>query len=793
MRLIIFVFVFTRDHKLRKSNKYGLFFYTMAIVAILISSCQTTKYVPDNAFLLTKVKISVDNKSINQKEMKIYMKQKPNATILGFWKFHLGLYNLSSVKSENDWLKRIGEAPVIYSPFLTGKTSQELLRYMQNRGFYQALVKDTVIFKKKKKAEVYYNIQANQPTLVNSFQTTILDDSIKAVLPADSVRNLVPENSRFDTDVLAGKSKRVIRYLQNNGFYKLDKDEIYFEADTFTTREKVDLKMVIDKENLSTTPDNEKFQNHSRYTMRNFYYITDPLSQRQSTAAAQEDTLNITSDTLKLDNHYFIFKGDMRFKPSLIINSNHITDQRYYSVKLVERTYNELFSLRLFRSINIRFSETNLTDSLGNPTLDCIIHLTPALKQAYTVSLEGTNSLGNFGIAGNLGYQHKNLFKGGEIFDVTLLGATEKHSYGSGDSLTIFRSFETGVNTKLTIPKFLAPLNSKRLFRYSTPQTLTDLSYNYQRRPDYTRTIFRASFGYQWKSSEYTTHRFNIVDLNMVRMFNYDSLFVSRIENLYIKSSYTDHSISSWNYSYTHNTQNIQKRSEYKFLRVNLETAGNFLYGVNRLFGRPKYVSDTLSGAKYHFLRTPFAQYIKADLEFRKGILINEYNVVAFRGFGGIIVPYGNSDQVPFERKYFTGGANGIRAWPIRTLGPGSFKLNPNEFPNQSGDIKLEANAEYRFAMVGAFEGAFFLDMGNIWSLRDNRPGTEFRFGEFYKDIAVGTGMGIRYDFSYVILRVDLGVKLHDPSITEGSRWISFPQLLNKNNYNIAFAIGYPF
>jgi len=253
----------------------------MAVLAMLISSCQTTKYVPDNAFLLTKAKISVDNKSINKKEMKIYMKQKPNAKILGFWKFHLGLYNLSSARNENDWLKRIGEAPVIYSAYLTGKTSQEFLKYMQNRGFYQAQVKDTVIFRKKKKAEVYYTIRANQPTLVNSFQTKILDDSIKAVLPVDSIRNLVTENSRFDTDVLAGKSKRVVRYLQSNGFYKMDKTEIYFEADTFTTRQKVDLKMFIDKENLSTTADVEKLQNHDRYTLRNFYYYPDTLPQRQ--------------------------------------------------------------------------------------------------------------------------------------------------------------------------------------------------------------------------------------------------------------------------------------------------------------------------------------------------------------------------------------------------------------------------------------------------------------------------------------------------------------------------------
>jgi outer membrane protein assembly factor BamA len=763
----------------------------MLVFLFLLMSCNPTKYVPENAFLLKKTRIFVDEKTINKNEMKLYMKQRPNARILGFWRFHLWLYNLSDKDKENGWLKRIGEAPVIFNPYLTEKTREEFLRYMQNRGFYNASVSDTVIFKKKK-AEVYYSIKANQPTLIHSFKTTVFDDSIRAVLPQDSVKNLVPLKSRFDTDVLAARSKNVIRYLQNRGFYKLDRNEIYFEADTFTTKRNVDLNMIIDKENVSPDPNVENLKDHQRFTVRNFYYFTDQALQKQS--AAGKDSLTAIPDTLQAGRHYFIYRDKLRFKPSLLINSNHIADQKFYSVGLVERTYNELYSLRLFKSINIRFVETNKTDSLGNPTLDCMIHLSPSLRQAYTVSFEGTNSLGKLGIAGNLGYQHKNLFRGGEIFEVNLIGGTEKQSNGQ----QVFHSFETGVDTKLTIPKFLAPLKSKEFFQYSTPQTLTDLSYNYQQRPDYTRTIFRASLGYQWKSSEYVTHRFNILDLNMVKMFSYDSAFISRIENLYIRSSYTDHSISSWNYSYTFNTQNIQKASEYKFLRLNVETAGNLLYGINKLFNRAKYVSDTLSGPKYHFLGTPFAQYIKTDLEYRKGFLINKYNTFALRGFAGVIVPYGNSDQVPFERKYFTGGANDIRAWPVRTLGPGSNKISSNEFPNQSGDVKLESNAEYRFDMIGNFKGAFFLDMGNIWSLRDNRPGSEFRIDRFYKQIALGTGLGIRYDFSYVILRMDLGIKLHDPSFIEPEvekvkGWIPFNSLLTRDNYNIVFAIGYPF
>ena len=760
---------------------------------MVLSSCRTVKYVPDNQFLLSKLIISVDNKSINKNELKTYLKQRPNTKILGFWRFHLGLYNLSNKKNEDGIFKRIGEAPVIFSAYLTEKSKEEFQRFFRNKGYYQAKVTDTIIFKKNEKAEVYYTIVTNAPHLIKSHTTEIRDNSIKALFKEDSAKTLIKMNGIFDTDVLALESKRLLNRFQNDGFYRVNKNEIYFEADTTKAPKSVNLKLVVEKESIAGDTIVGLERDHQRYTFRNFYFYTDFESQKQLFNEFGEETTYRKIDTVRIGKQYFISNKKMKYNPELLMNMNHIGDKVYYSVDLVERTYNDLFSLRLFKFINIRFVETNIPDPDGNPTLDCIIQLSPSVRQAYTISLEGTNSLGNLGIAGNLGYQHKNIFRGGELLDVVLLGATEKQNYGKGDSSTTFNSYESGIETRITLPKFLAPLKTKRLFLFSTPQTLMNVSYNYQRRPDYTRTILSASLGYQWKSSDFTTHRFNLVDLNMVRMYAYDSAFVGRIENLYIKSSYTDHSVSAWNYSYTLNTQNIQKRSNYIYARASFETAGTILYGASKLFDRRLHLGDTLGNMKYHFLGTPFAQYIKTDLEYRRGLIIDKYNAIVFRAFAGIVMPFGNSDQVPFERKYFTGGANGIRGWPIRTLGPGSYKANPNEFPNQSGDIKIEANAEYRFAMFGPIEGALFIDTGNIWSLKDNRPGTEFSFLNFYNEIAVSTGLGLRYDFSFVIIRVDLGMKLHDPSLNSGSRWIPAGKILNKDNLNVAFAIGYPF
>ncbi len=761
--------------------------------AVGLSSCKTTKYVPDNQYLLVKSEILVDNKSITKNELKTYRKQRPNTRIFGFWRFHLGMYNLSSPKKEDGIFKRIGEAPVIYSPDLTQKSKGELTRFMHNKGYYQAIISDSVLFKKNKRAEVYYRIRTNKPYQIKSYKTEIRDGAIKGIIAGDSLKSLIRPRGNFDTDVLASESKRVLNSFQNNGFYRANKNEIYFEADTTKAPQSADLKLVVEKENVSTDPSVVSERDHQRYTFRNFYFYTDFESQKQLLTENKGGLQELKNDTVKIGNQYFISNGKLKYRPELLSNMNHIADKGFYSVRLVERTYNDLFSLRLFKLINIRFVETNKSDADGNPTLDCIIQLSPAVRQSYSVSAEGTNSLGNLGVAGNLGYQHKNIFGGGELLDVTLMGATEKQKYGVGDSAKSFHSYQSGIETKITLPKFLAPLKPVNFFRFTTPQTLMSLSYNYQRRPDYTRTIIRASLGYQWKSSEYTTHRFNILDLNMVKMFAYDSAFVSRIENLYIKSSYTDHTISSWNYSFTRTNQNLQKQSNYSYFRASFETAGTLLQGVSRIFDRRLYASDSLGSSKYHFLGTPFAQYVKTDFEYRKGFVIDKFNTFVIRGFSGIAVPFGNSDQVPFERKFFTGGANGIRAWPVRTLGPGSYKTGPNEFPNQSGDIKLESNAEYRFAMIGPFEGALFVDMGNIWSLKDNRPGTEFSFSRFYKEIAIGTGAGLRYDFSFVIIRVDLGIKLHDPSLDEGNRWIPAHTLLTKNNINLAFAIGYPF
>ncbi len=788
--MIIFVLVFKNDN-LKRLLSYGFIVTGIVLFSFLITGCQTNRYVPDNEYLLSKVKIEINEKTIDKNTLKSYQKQKPNTRIFGFWRFHLGLYNLSGKKKENAWFKRIGEAPVIYDPFLTQKTREEFERYMHSKGYYNAVIKDSTLLKKNGKAEVYYYITANQPYTIRTYETVVKDDSLKNFLKNAAAESLIRPNSLFDADLLGSESQKLLKKIQNEGFYKSTKNIFYYEADSTGIGRGVNLKLVIDKESYGVSSDEITRKNHQRYTFRNFYYLNE--KEVQNSLFSESGAMDtIKNDTLRIGNHFFISKKKIRLKPDLLMNANHMADKKFYSSELVDRTYNEFFALRLFKLVNIRLVETAQKDSLGHPMLDCYFHLTPSMSQSYSASIEGTNSLGNFGVAGNLGYQHKNLFRGGEVFDLMFLAATEKQSYGVGDSATTFNSVETGIDAKITVPKYIAPFLKVNFFEYSTPQTFFNISYNYQKRPDYTRTIARSAFGYQWKSSYFKTHRVNVLDINLVKMFALDSAFLDRIENLYIKSSYIDHSITAFNYSYTYSTQTLKKLG-YKVFKYNIETAGNVLYVVNSALNRPKYLSVGGTVEQYYLLNTPFAQYLKFDLEYRKLWLDGVSNGIAVRAFAGTAFAYGNSDQIPVERKYFSGGANGIRAWPIRTLGPGSYRSDPNEFPNQSGDIKLEANAEYRFKMIGPLEGALFFDLGNIWSRKDNREGAEFSLNRFYKEIALGSGAGVRYDFSYVILRLDLAFKMHDPSLPVGARWISPGDYLHKGNVNFVFGIGYPF
>jgi len=777
-----------------RQNKYLLLKPVVFIVGVLLlASCSSTRFVPEGKYLLNKISVKVDDKNLKRDELKTHIKQKENLRILGVFKFHLWVYNLSSAKKENGWIKRIGEAPVLYEEYQTKRSQSQLLIYLKNKGYYNAEVIDSIAFAgNRKKLNLTYDVRAGIPYRVNKWNYSIKDANIRTVLLNDTVNRLLRKNDIFDLDVLNAERQRIAQFLKNRGYYKFAEEFVTFQADTNFNNNRVDLFVNIDDALLKN--DENAVVPHQKFKIRN--YQINPTYKASDITASQSE-LNL--DTLIHDDYTFIYSGKLKYKPELFYSLNRLKDSTYYSLQNAEKTYRALNRLKQFSLINIGFTETNLFDNDSVPLLDCRMQLSPLPRQNFSADIEGTNSSGNLGVAGNLNYQHRNVFGGAEVFDLQLKGAREKQQALIENNSLDFNTREFGLESSLTIPKFLSVIRWKRFFGFQIPETKFTMGFNYQNRPDYTRTITNLKFGYNWKTTNFEYHTLSLIDLNYVNLYRLTPAFINSIKDLYIKSSFTDHLIFASNYSWMYNTQNINKRENYKFYKLNVESAGNLLSIYSKLINKSKATEldsvTNLTSSYYQILNTRFAQYVKADFEYRYGHIINKFNSWVGRAFVGVGVPYGNLGVLPFEKKYFTGGANGIRAWQVRSLGPGSYKAPSDTYPNQSSDIKLEASLEYRFKLFWRMEGALFTDAGNIWAInyKDNREGAVFKINEFYKQVAVGSGFGVRFDFTYFLFRLDLGMKMRDPSLPEGKRIVPGNYPITGEHFNLSFAIGYPF
>jgi outer membrane protein assembly factor BamA len=736
---------------------------------------------------MSNIDYRIDNKQINKEELSSYVRQEENLKILGFIKFHLWLYNLSKKNKTKSWFREIGEPPAIYDEVLINKSTSQIQQYLYNKGYYKAKVSSKVDLKKKK-ARATYIIETGNPYIIRNITYNIKDSRINDYFQANKDESLIKSGDIFDVDVLDQERSRITRLLNNKGFFKFMDEYIHFKIDSSLSSLQADIEMTIDNPRLSS--DLSKETAHKQFYIKD-YSINVFTPQKGINSVNFQDF----SDTTRLDGLTFFHKGRIPLKVKTIAKTIEMVPGDLYSKTKEERTQNNLYSIRQFKFVNIQFSEDQTSNDSLKGWLNGKIFLPIQVKQNYSFDIEGTNTSGNFGIAGNLNYQHRNLFKGGEIFDITLKGATERQLTEGGT----FVMNELGTVVKLSLPGFWLPVNEKKLNLYSMPITSFSASYNFQERRDYTRTILNATLGYQWKSSANISHSLNLVDLNSVYIYRIDPAFLEDIKNLYIKSSYTDHIISATSYSWIYNNQNIKKKPDYQYFRMNLETAGNTLWVLSSLTGREKFNSEDPSSefntTYYKLFNTRFAQYLKGDFEYRYGYRFDKYNSIATRAFFGIAFPYGNFNVVPFEKRYFTGGANGIRAWQVRTLGPGSYSEDSLDYPNQSADIKMEANIEYRFKLFWMIEGALFVDAGNVWAINrnDNREGAVFKFNKFYDEFAVGTGFGLRLVTNYFIVRTDLGLKLRDPALLPGERWIPGNRKFNSSDLNLNIAIGYPF
>jgi outer membrane protein assembly factor BamA len=770
---------------LPKINKYKLSpLRTLVCFLLFASACSETKYVPADKYLLDKNILKIDNKSIDKSELEIFYRQKPNKVILNKFRFHLGLYNLSK-NGSNGWISRtfrkMGEEPSIFDPSLLEKTKQQMGLYLKNKGYYNEKVSDTVLLSNRK-ASVYYFISPGVPYKINSINYAVKDSSLNKIVMSDTSNCQLKPGSLFDIDNMQSERTRLEYYFKSKGYFNFSKDYIYFEADSILYNHSVNLTLGIRNIQHKGSDSILTFLPHLVYKIGNIKIV---IEKDQFSDTIKNRIVN-KEDTFLINNIQIIYLDKVGLRPTLLINNIYLTVDQIFNQRDVDETYRSLASLRIFKFINIVFTENTPATTNEIKSLDCRIQLALSDFQSFQAEVEMNHSAG-LGTAGSIIYQHKNLFKGAEIFDLKTNAGTE--AIGNIGSSELFYTLELGVEAKVQVPKFFLPFRTDQFIRKYNPKTNFAASYNFLHRPEFTQAVANLSFGYSWKGNKYTNFTVNPVDVNYVRLLNYKESFKQWIDTTFLGNIYNNHFVPVSSISFTYNNQQSNKNVIFWYFRTNLESAGN----------TTKLLSQALNAKKddngeYQLFGISFAQYVKGDIDCRYYIPVNTTDKVVFRFFGGMAYPYSNSKTIPFEKQYYSGGANSIRAWEVRKLGPGSYKDTISKYPNSNADIKLEANVEYRFKLFWVLEGALFIDAGNIWAVNknDKREGALFQFNSFYNQIAIGTGFGTRFNFSYFLVRLDLGFKLRDPSEKINQRW-AFGKSIDIGYFNPNIGIGYPF
>lgn len=758
------------------------------LLVLLLASCSATKYVPSGQYLLDNVHIRSDNKDVKSSDLSLYVRQNPNSKWFSLIKTQLYVYNWSgrdSTRWVNRLLRKMGDPPVIYSEEETDRTCDEMTKAVRNMGFMGAQV-EADLRKKKKKVDVTYRVTTGRPYVVRSLHYDIGDSLIASYMLRDSAHTYLREGMYFDVNRLDAERQRITDNLLRHGYYRFNKDFLTYTADTVRGTYQVDLTMHL---NAASSGARLEDAPHKQYTVDSVSFITD-FNVMQSSALAG---IRI-NDSIHYKGFPIYYKDRLYLHPRTLVNNLRIRPGHLYNERDVQNTYSNFGRLQALKYTNIRFYPSE-ADSMR---LHAYVMLTKNKPKSVSFELEGTNSAGDLGAAASVSFQHRNLFKGSETFMIRLRGAYEAISpLNSGYNHANYT--ELGAEATINFPQFMFPLLSSDYKRRIRATTEFGLQYNYQMRPEFTRIVASGSWSYYWGlQRQRVQHRIDLLDINYLYMPWIDPAFretyIEQEQNYIVKYNYEDRFIVRTGYSYTYNSagqalMNNTGIGDSYTIRVNLESAGNVLYGLAKLTGMRKNESG-----EYTLLNIPFAQYVKGDFDFAKNIVIDNRNSLAFHIGAGIAVPYGNASVVPFEKRYFSGGANSVRGWSVRDLGPGAFPGDGN-FLNQSGDIKFDASVEYRTRLFWKFRGAVFVDAGNIWTLRDyeSQPGGQFKFNKFYKQIAVAYGIGLRLDLDFFVLRFDGGMKAINPVYESGRERYPIIHPDFGRDFAFHFAVGYPF
>ena len=737
---------------------------------ILFGGCHTSRLIPEGDYLLTGAGITSEGKHLGTEELQAYMPQHPNSKWFSIFKVPLGIYSLSgrdSTKRINRFLRHLGEAPVIYDRDRTLQACSNMQLIIRNMGYLNAEV-DLKEKPKRNKMNVTYHITPHQRYYVRDFSLTVQDEALARVLDSlhyqPAVNREVEKKGRpYSINSLESERGRLYDLLVENGFYYFNKEYVHFRVDTTVGQHLADVEMIVRQ---AQTGADSTDSSHHRYHIGNISYV---------------------------------FPMEKPFlRPKVLRHATAITQGQLYREADMHETYARMTRLSAVMAANVHVDPR--TD--GSDTLDVNISLTPNKPNSFSAELEGTNSAGDFGAAASLTYQNRNIFRGSELFNFKLRGAFEaiKGLSGYADQNFIEYSIETG----FAFPDFKFPFLRPAFRRNAQATTEVNLTFDSQDRPEFHRRVLTGVLRYRWtQMNRQLQHRFDLLNLNYVFMpwisdtFRDKYLSDPQNRNAILKYNYENIFIMNWSYHFVYNSMPLgASASNYGTnaytLRLGVETAGNLLYAISNI-SKAKQHDD----GQYRYFGIGYAQYAKFDFSFCKSFLINKANSLALHAALGIAIPYGNSTILPYEKRYFSGGANSVRGWSVRELGPGSFQGSDGkiDFINQTGDIKLDLNVEYRTHLFWKFDGAAFIDAGNIWTIRDykDQPGGQFRFDEFWRQIAVSYGLGLRLNFNYFILRLDGGMKAVHPAYTDSRRHFPIVHPSFKRDFTLHFAVGMPF
>ena len=725
--------------------------YRISILAIILMaalSCSTTRVLEDGQYRLARNKIKIDNsRSFNPSVLDPYLKQKPNSYFIFGWNPFLNIYNWQNGKGQlwDRFVQKIGVAPVVYDPDMVDSSIENLRNHLTYLGYYNSTVTSNIAVKKKR-VDVTYNVTLGKRYPIKKISYVLpKDGEFSEIFLRDTSNLSIKAGDFLSESALQAETERSCAVLRNQGFYNFSKNYYFFEADTLDVKDSALLQLTINEYTRNETAKDAQ-------PIRKFY-----INEVQIT-----------------------YPNTLNFRKSILKELTTIRPGDVYSADEINRTYSRLSALKVFSSVNIGMTpvDTNL--------INCSISLAQSKRQGFKFNLESSvNSTGLFGISPQVSYYHKNIFRGGEWLNLNFMG---NFQLKFNDEI---RSNEFGVAAGLSFPKFF-PL-PYRFFSGAIPRTDVNLSYNYQSRPEYTRNIISVTYGYNGNLKRRLFYQAYPLQMNVVKLFDIDQKFYSSLVNdPFLRNAYQDHFDlgSGAILYYTTNPDNTPKRPHF-YTRVQFDIAGNMLSAFKPIMQK----NDSGEGMLWS---TPFSQFVRGELTLSKTWFLgkNSKQSIATRLQAGAGYAYGNSTSLPFEKHFYAGGSNSLRGWQARTVGPGLAPMDTSfVIPNQTGDMKLEANIEYRFDMFWKVAGAVFVDAGNVWALKadssEEGQASLFRWQDFGRSIAANWGVGLRLDFGFLLLRVDMGMKIHDPARKQ--RWVSPEQWFKRDNYAVHFGVGYPF